>query len=391
MQRKAGVVLLVMISMVLANVVLAGPTRRPPHPCPPESPLCGVNCCPDDCCPDGSCANSQSDNEHCGPDCEDCTQKQQICVLGKCVDEGCPATAPICGVNCCPDFCCPDGTCANNHTDNAHCGPDCVDCTQDRDYPYCVAGSCVSECPATAPICGVNCCPDYCCPDGTCANSQSDNEHCGIVCENCETQGKECVNGHCVDPTCSVALVPKTGQKHCYSDDGDVIPCAGTGQDGELQKGLAWPLPRFTDNANGTVTDNLTRLIWLKNANCFGRHPFDTALPIVKGLASGSCGLTDHSRMGDWRVPNRLELETLLHMGCRDPALPDTIGTGCSPSGGGGNPFTNVQTGWYYWSSSSLAGWNGDTWIVGMLNGDVDLYSAGINVPRFMWPVRGGQ
>ena len=32
----------------------------------------------------------------------------------------------------------------------------------------------------------------------------------------------------------------------------------------------AWTGVRFTDNGDGTVTDNLTALIWLKNANCFG-------------------------------------------------------------------------------------------------------------------------
>ena len=54
--------------------------------------------------------------------------------------------------------------------------------------------------------------------------------------------------------------VPKTGQTTSYA----------TGDDGELEKGVAWPNPRFTDNNNGTVTDNLTGLIWLKHANCFG-------------------------------------------------------------------------------------------------------------------------
>lgn len=57
----------------------------------------------------------------------------------------------------------------------------------------------------------------------------------------------------------SSAGVSKTGQTTSY----------GTRDDGALQKGVAWPNPRFTDNANGTVTDNLTGLIWLKNANCF--------------------------------------------------------------------------------------------------------------------------
>ncbi len=56
------------------------------------------------------------------------------------------------------------------------------------------------------------------------------------------------------------APVPKTGQTTSYA----------TGDDGILQKGVVWPIPRFKDNNNGTVTDNLTGLIWLKNANCFG-------------------------------------------------------------------------------------------------------------------------
>ncbi len=33
---------------------------------------------------------------------------------------------------------------------------------------------------------------------------------------------------------------------------------------------LLGPTPRFNDNSNCTVTDNLTGLIWLKSANCGG-------------------------------------------------------------------------------------------------------------------------
>ena len=55
------------------------------------------------------------------------------------------------------------------------------------------------------------------------------------------------------------APVPKTGQ---------TAPTTA-GADGALRKGVAWPTPRFTDNKNGTVTDNLTGLIWIQNANIF--------------------------------------------------------------------------------------------------------------------------
>ena len=65
-------------------------------------------------------------------------------------------------------------------------------------------------------------------------------------------------------------VIPTTKQNYA--------PVARTGQtesnrthdDGDLERGVASPSPRFSDNGNGTVTDNLTGLIWLKNANCDG-------------------------------------------------------------------------------------------------------------------------
>lgn len=54
----------------------------------------------------------------------------------------------------------------------------------------------------------------------------------------------------------ATAPVPKTGQTTSFAPR----------DDGGLEKGVAWPNPRFTDNSNGTITDNLTGLIWLKNA-----------------------------------------------------------------------------------------------------------------------------
>src|SRR3990172_5700801 len=75
-----------------------------------------------------------------------------------------------------------------------------------------------------------------------------------------------------------VISIPKTGQTTCYDSAGNVIACTGTGQDGEIQAGVPWPSPRFMDNGDGTVTDNLTGLIWLKNANCFGTRNWASAL-----------------------------------------------------------------------------------------------------------------
>ena len=41
----------------------------------------------------------------------------------------------------------------------------------------------------------------------------------------------------------SIISLPRTGQTTCYDTSGTPIACAGTGQDGELQMGAAWPNP----------------------------------------------------------------------------------------------------------------------------------------------------
>jgi len=102
------------------------------------------------------------------------------------------------------------------------------------------------------------------------------------------------------------ARVGETGQVTCYDEDGVVIDCAGTGQDGDLRPGVAWPNPRFVDNLDGTVSDILTGLVWLEDASCSelagtdpdGKAPWVTALTAAAALADGTCGLSDGSEAG---------------------------------------------------------------------------------------------
>ena len=126
--------------------------------------------------------------------------------------------------------------------------------------------------------------------------------------------------------------VGKTWQKICYNIDRASIACAGTGQDGAWQKGVEPPNPRFTDNLNGTVTDNATGLIWLKNAGCYATQSWTTAVTSANSLASGACGLTDGSTAGQWRLPNIKEMQSLIDCGKvnGNPALPS------------GHPFSGV-------------------------------------------------
>ncbi|KJU86166.1 secreted protein containing DUF1566, partial [Candidatus Magnetobacterium bavaricum] len=72
--------------------------------------------------------------------------------------------------------------------------------------------------------------------------------------------------------------LPKTGQTSTYA----------TGDDGAIEGGVAWPSPRFTDNGNQTVTDNLTGLMWTKDANLpAATKTWQQALDYVTSMNAG--------------------------------------------------------------------------------------------------------
>ena len=162
--------------------------------------------------------------------------------------------------------------------------------------------------------------------------------------------------------------VAKTGQTTSY----------GTRDDGALasQTGAASPNPRFTDNGNGTVTDNLTGLVWLENTNCVGAMGWTAAMTWAAALVSGNCGLTDNSVAGQWRLPTIKELSSLIHRGAYNPALP------------AGHPFAGDQSK-DFWSSTTLAATPGFAWYVSLYNGYVNAVDKANNF--YVWPVRGGQ
>jgi hypothetical protein len=184
--------------------------------------------------------------------------------------------------------------------------------------------------------------------------------------------------GHTLDDVYDLANTkmgaPKTGQTKCYNAGGTEIDCTGTGQDGEYQKGT-FASSRFSAS-NGTVTDNLTGLIWLQNANCFGQKFWTTALSDANGLATGSCSLTDGSSAGDWRLPNVKELQSLVDFSNTSPSLP------------GGHPFSGVQAS-SYWSSTSYTDATSNAWFVHFIGGFVVASSK--TATDYVWPVRGGQ
>lgn len=183
----------------------------------------------------------------------------------------------------------------------------------------------------------------------------------------------------------ATAPLAQTGQTNCYDTFGGAIPCAGTGQDGELMMGVAWPTPRFTVNSDPTVTDNLTGLIWSRDANMMAsRDPwYDTDCTELDGRvewfrALGYIGLLNSQNWlghNDWRLPNRNEMESLINI-----QQSNTVGWLNTQS------FFNVQD-LSYWSSTSNAFNPFYAWSLS-LDGFVSPSDSKGSSCKFVWPVR---
>lgn len=134
-------------------------------------------------------------------------------------------------------------------------------------------------------------------------------------------------------PVAGECLLPRTGQDWCRDALGSEIVCPGTGQDGAVRSGLAWPRPRFAA-AGGKgegVLDRLTGLVWASRADAApGPASWQEALDVAGGY-----------RGGGWRLPDVNELESLVDAGRFGPALP------------AGHPFEAV--GDVYWSATTSA------------------------------------
>jgi len=128
-------------------------------------------------------------------------------------------------------------------------------------------------------------------------------------------------------------ILPVTGQTTCYADTGEVIPCTGTHQDGELSCGYSWPSPRFQLSREEEVIDRLTNLCWRKATDLRGPVAWEQALIAVAGLNEQPGG--SHG----WRLPNINELESLVDCDTHSPALP------------AGHPFVALHN--VYWSSTT--------------------------------------
>lgn len=165
------------------------------------------------------------------------------------------------------------------------------------------------------------------------------------------------------------ANISKTGQIISYYP----------GDDGELRKGVLWPSQRFIDNQDGTITDNLTGLMWLKDAGCFAGQKWQDSFDKVKDFNSDyekySC-YGYKAGYNDWRLPNVKENFSLIDYLSNNPALPLNAVY----------QFVNLRS--VYWSSTTFANKTASAWTLDIWDGNVQADVK--DVFNFIWPVRSG-
>jgi len=167
---------------------------------------------------------------------------------------------------------------------------------------------------------------------------------------------KKAVGDPVPDLVCPLAIgVLSTGQTLCFGDVvGPPIDCAGTGQDGEFQKGV----PRsFTDNGEGTVTDNATGLMWEKLSDDGTIHDYDNSYTWDDAIAVKvqTLNATSFAGYADWRLPNSFELFTLADHGTFYSATDDVFRVPCEPGCDVGVCSCTQPAA--YWSSTPVPGY----------------------------------
>jgi hypothetical protein len=170
---------------------------------------------------------------------------------------------------------------------------------------------------------------------------------------------------------------PATGQTTCWNNAGVVIPCPGTGQDGDFQAGATLS---YTDNGDGTITDNNTGLMWEKKSDDGSIHDqhnvytWDNAVAQhIAALNTAPC-FAGHC---DWRLPNVKELQSIVNYQSVIPAVSSAFNTACAANCTVLTCSCTFQS--FHWSSTTHAFVPTVAWIVDFSFGALGANAKGSN------------
>ena len=175
---------------------------------------------------------------------------------------------------------------------------------------------------------------------------------------------------------------PYFGSMGLADKKGNHRPAWSTMQ-GFLNKGVNQPTAasatkNFKDNGDGTVTDSLTGLMWLKDGNVFGRKSWEESIAVIDDFNAHPRNYEPQgytAKYKDWRLPDINELEGLVNAQYLDTSA------WLNQSG-----FVNMQPA-DYWSSTDYRYDCTYAWYVVMENGT--LPAAGNKYhTRYVWAVR---
>lgn len=115
--------------------------------------------------------------------------------------------------------------------------------------------------------------------------------------------------------------VVDSGQTKCYSNINSEITCpspgeAFYGQDAQHTGNV----PNFTDNGNGTVTDNITGLMWQQSPDTDGDGDIDANDKLSYDEAVAGASSNNLGGYSDWRLPTIKELYSLIEFSGTDPS-----------------------------------------------------------------------
>jgi sulfatase modifying factor 1 len=286
--------------------------------------------------------------------------------------QSCSSTAGVASCHCDSTVCTEAGTVCQNRSTLATCVTDADGCLYVASAVTCTPESCAGLSPTAAcsVVCGNTCAQGQtaCGPGGletctlgadgcwgygpavACGNVQSCTGRAGSAACTCDVDPGCSAAGTACLPTSSTQIQScSVGANGCTvateSACGSGLVCERYGSPACVDPNWAeWPMvdsPSYTDNGDGTVTDNGTGLVWQQSA---------PTTPFTQAAALAYCAGLNLNGYTDWRLPWVVELVSIVDPSTYNSSINNTV-------------FPNTRSS-FFWSSTPAAGASNVAWSV---------------------------